>query len=563
MRTLVSMPMDKQRRIARETMDIYVPIANRLGMNTMRLELEDLCFSTQYPGRYRVISEAVRKARGNRKQLVGNVDTAVKRRMRQEKIEGSISGREKHPYSIYKKMRDKKLPFAEVFDVYAFRIVVDKVDTCYRVLGMMHNLFKPVPGRFKDYIAIPKSNGYQSLHTVLFGPHGVPVEIQIRSTDMNQFAESGIAAHWLYKLNDDSSSAAQARAHKWVHGLLEMQKGAGDSIEFIENVKIDLFPDEVYVFTPAGEIMELPRGATVVDFAYAVHTDIGNTCVAGKINRRLAPLRTVLLNGQTVEIVTAPGARPNPTWLNFVATGKARANIRSFLKTSSTHEAVVFGQRLLQKELEAHGRSAEDMDFATLAPLLEEFGLKKVDELLAEIGLGNRLPRLVVRRMIPESEDVHSGDHQEGSRPLMIKGTEGMVVNMARCCHPIPGDPIIGLFSAGSGINIHHAACTNLTDFRKRPDTWIEVEWSPDRGGVGEFLTEIRVDVANRRGVLATVAATISEQDCNVENVSIDERDGMTSAMIFTIAVSDRTHLANVMRQIRLIQSVMRITRLV
>jgi len=351
----------KRRRIARETLEIYAPIANRLGMNSLRIELEDLGFAALHPLRHRVLREAVRRARGNRKEIVARIETALKRRLRQEGLAGRVVGREKHLYSIYQKMRSKGVSFSEIMDVYAFRIVVDSVDTCYRVLGAVHNLYKPVPGRFKDYIAIPKANGYQSLHTTLFGPYGVPIEIQIRTEEMDHVAEQGVAAHWLYKTGDKRGASAHARAREWLRDLLEMQKSAGDSLEFLENVKIDLFPDEVYVFTPAGDIMELPRGATAVDFAYAVHTDIGNTCVACRIDRRLMPLSTRLLNGQTVEIITAPGARPNPAWLDFVVTGKARANIRHYLKNLRRSEAIHLGRRLLDRALGAWGTSLADL----------------------------------------------------------------------------------------------------------------------------------------------------------------------------------------------------------
>ena len=561
MRTLGVMRGDKRRRIARETLDIYAPIANRLGMNQIRLELEDLGFAALYPMRYRVLNEAVRRARGNRKEILNKIESAIQQRMQQELIQCRLLSRQKHLYSLYKKIRDRVGSFNEVFDVYAFRIIVDSVDTCYRVLGMMHNLYKPVPGKFKDYIAIPKANGYQSLHTVLFGPYGVPIEVQIRTDDMERVAESGIAAHWLYKSSDKGSgNNAQTRAREWLRKLLEMQSHAGNSLEFLESVKIDLFPDEVYVFTPAGDILELPRGATAVDFAYAVHTDVGNTCIASKIDRRLAPLRTPLLNGQTVEVITATGAHPNPAWLNFVTTAKARSNIRHYLKNLQNDEAIELGQRMLDKALHNLHNSLAEISAEQFEGLMEECGFEDRETLYADIGLGNRMAMLVARRLVPPDEGSEEKPVETGhSKPLAIRGTEGMVVHFARCCRPIPGDAIVGFISTGRGLVIHTETCNNLSDFRSRPDKWIDVEWQPDIEG--EFSAEIRVDVSNQKGVLATIAAEISEAGSNIENVSIEERDGLDTAMDFTVTVRDRQHLARVMRCIRKLPPVMRISR--
>ncbi|MBI5461697.1 MAG: bifunctional GTP diphosphokinase/guanosine-3',5'-bis pyrophosphate 3'-pyrophosphohydrolase [Gammaproteobacteria bacterium] len=564
MRTLGVMPPAKRRRIARETLDIYAPIANRLGMNNMRLELEDLGFSAYYPMRARILAEAVKRARGNRKEILSKIETAIKARLEHDGIPGHVHSREKHLLSLYQKMRGKRLSFNDVFDVYAFRVVVENVDTCYRVLGVVHSLYKPVPGRFKDYIAIPKSNGYQSLHTVLFGPYGVPIEVQIRTDDMDRVAESGIAAHWLYKGGDDGTGGAHARAREWLRELLEMQKHAGNSLEFLENVKIDLFPDEVYVFTPRGKIMELPRGATAVDFAYAVHTDVGNTCIAAKIDRRLAPLRTPLLNGQTVEIITAPGAHPNPSWLNFAVTGKARSNIRHYLKNLRREEAVSLGRRLLDKSLLSLGVAAAESSEARLnetrlGEIAASYGMKTADDLLEDIGLGNRMPMLAARRLLGSDEAGEVSASGGGGAPLVIKGTEGMVVNFAKCCRPIPGDRIVGFVSAGRGIIIHAENCKNIADFRSRPDKWVDVEW--EREVSGEFTAELRVEVANQRGVLATVAAAIADMGSNIENVGIEERDGLNTSIAFTITVHDRKHLARVMRRIRHIPLVLRISR--
>ena len=561
MRTLGVMPPDKRRRIARETLDIYAPIANRLGMNSLRLELEDLGFAAYYPMRARILAQAVKSARGHRKEILSKIENAIRQRLEHDAIPGRVLSREKHLFSLFQKMRSKRLPFNEVFDVYAFRVVVDKVDTCYRVLGVVHNLYKPVPGKFKDYIAIPKANGYQSLHTVLFGPYGVPIEVQIRTEEMDNVAEAGIAAHWLYKSGDDGAATAHARAREWLRELLEMQKHAGNSLEFLENVKIDLFPDEVYVFTPRGEIMELPRGATAVDFAYAVHTDVGNTCIAAKIDRRLAPLRTPLYNGQTVEIITAPGAHPNPSWLNFVITGKARSNIRHYLKNLRSEEAVNLGRRLLDKALVGLGTSLTDLGEARLLGFAQLCKHKTIDALLEEIGLGNRMPLIAARRLLSAEESGESGDSiaSGGGAPLIIQGTEGAVVSFAKCCRPIPGDRIVGFVSAGRGIVIHTENCNNIADFRGRPEKWIDVEWERDVNG--EFSAELRVEVANQRGVLATVAAAIADMGSNIENVGIEERDGLNTSIAFTITVRDRQHLARVMRRIRHIPLVLRISR--
>ncbi|KAA6184815.1 bifunctional (p)ppGpp synthetase/guanosine-3',5'-bis(diphosphate) 3'-pyrophosphohydrolase [Thiohalocapsa marina] len=573
MRTLGVMAPEKRRRISRETLEIYAPIANRLGINSIRLELEDQGFRHHWPWRYHVLEAAVRRERQHQRELVANVETAIRRRLQQEDIQGEVFGREKHLYSIYLKMQGKAKAFNEVVDVFAFRVVVDRVDTCYRVLGQVHSLYKPVPGRFKDYIAIPKSNGYQSLHTVLFGPQGTPIEIQIRTQEMNRIAEAGIAAHWLYKGGD--GAGAKPLADDWLQNLLEMQRDSGDSQEFLEHVKVDLFPDEVYVFTPKGRIMVLPRGATVVDFAYAIHSDVGNTCVAARIDRRLAPLRTGLYSGQTVEIINAPGAKPNAAWLNFVVTGKARANIRGYLKNLQHQEAEALGRRMLTAELAGLGLDLEQIGGTAIAGYAHQVGLDNVGQLLAEIGLGNRLPLLVARALAgtearesmvaPDADtgadrgadrDVGRG----GPRRLAIRGTEGMVVHFARCCRPIPGDDITGLFSPGKGIVVHRCGCRNLGDFQDKRDKWLEVEWAQETKA--EFATEIRVEVGNRRGALATIAAAIAEQGSNIENVQSREKDGMTSTLDFTINVTSRDHLALIMRRLRRIPLVVRIVRL-
>ncbi len=560
MRTLGVMRPDKRRRIARETLDIYAPIANRLGINALRVELEDLGFAALYPLRYRVLEKAVREARGHRKEVLVKIEKAIKRRMRQERLEGRILSREKHLYSLYKKIRDKTLSFEETYDVYAFRIIVDKVDTCYRALGVVHNLYKPVPGKFKDYIAIPKANGYQSLHTILFGPYGIPIEVQIRTEEMDKVAESGVAAHWIYKSGEENLDQMHAGAREWLRELLEMQKHAGNSLEFLESVKLDLFPDAVYVFTPTGEIMKLPHGATVVDFAYAVHTDIGNTCIAARVDRQDVPLRTTLRNGQTVEIITADGARPSPAWLSFVVSAKARSNIRHHQKNLKREEAISLGQRMLDRALGVFGSSATEISGERLRNLLKEYHLETPDDLLVDIGLGRRPTVLVARALLPAEE---SGITERGEAtsmpPLVIRGAEGMVTRFSKCCRPIPGDPVVGVITSGRGMMIHTQNCRNITDGKYSADNCLEVQWEP--GIKGEFPVNIAVDVADRRGVLASVAKVIGDADSNIENVGIEERDGLTNTLRFRITVRNRQHLASVMRRLRNIPSVIRITR--
>ena len=455
-------------------------------------------------------------------------------------------------------MLEKKLSLNELADVYAFRILVDSVDTCYRVLGVVHNLYRPVPGRFKDYIAIPKANGYQSLHTVLFGPHGLPIEIQIRTREMHRVAEEGIAAHWQYKDTGTRALTPDAAAD-WLRNLLEVQKDSGNSMEFLEHVKVDLFPDEVYVFTPRGQIFVLPKGATVIDFAYAVHSDVGNQCVAARVDRRLAPLRSQLRNGQTVEIITKPNNRPNPAWLDFVVTGKARATIRSYLKRLEQKEAVELGRRLLEREVESQGRSLEHVGEQERTQLLAEIGVNSFDQLLEQVGLGNRMAKLVARLLVSSTEQGASDGGPAGS--LTIKGTEGMVVSFAKCCGPIPGDPVIAIFSPGRGLVVHNHDCPNLGDFRRQGQSWLDVQWADDVSG--EFSTAIRVDAGNQRGMLATIAALIAEEGSNIEDVRSEERDGLSTSLRFVVTVKGRKHLAAILRRLKRVPFVLRISRVI
>jgi len=562
MRTLGVMRPDKKYRIAKETLDIYTPIANRLGMNNIRHELESLCFEAMYPMRHRIIKQSIQSARGHRNELVKTISTSIQTRLSQAKVDCKVEGREKHLYSIYKKMHLKKLSFSDIFDVYAFRIYCADVDTCYRVLGIMHNLFKPVPGKFKDYIALPKANGYQSLHTVLIGPYGVPIEIQIRTHQMHRMSESGIAAHWLYKSENNENSNSKTRVAEWVRDLLEIQKTAGNSLEFIDNLKIDLFPQEIFVFTPQGNIIKLPRNASVVDFAYAVHTDIGNSCVSARIDKRLVPLQSRLENGVTVEVITASWARPNPLWLNYVITTKARNGIRTYLKHFKQQEAITLGQRLLEKELSDLDMHLDEITEGMIEKLLLALNYNTFEQLLEDIGLGNKMPFLIAKQL--NQEDIHAqvklnDNESRVESPLMIKGTEGMVVTLAKCCHPIPGDPIVGYFNPGKGIVVHLHECRNNSDDRKKATDWLEVEWSPETNSV--YSTEIRIELENQRGTLATIASTISKMDSNIENVYIADQDARVSVDIVTLTVKNRVHLATIMRQLKKLAIVLKITR--
>jgi RelA/SpoT family (p)ppGpp synthetase len=555
MRTLGAMPPAKRRSIARETLDIYAPIANRLGMHAIKVELEDLGFRSLYPRRYKVIEAAVRKAKGNQKQFVGKICDALGAALVKAGIEGRVEGREKDAYSIYQKMKRKKVSLHEIVDVYGVRIVVDSVDTCYRALGIVHGVYRPMPGRFKDYIAIPRANGYQSLHTTLFGPNGTPIEVQIRTTEMHEVAESGIAAHWQYKDGDESTGTYGDRAREWLQQLVEIQQG-GNSEEFLESVRVDLFPDKVYVFTPKGDIRRLPRGSTCVDFAYAVHTDVGNRCVAAKVDRRLVPLRTALRNGQTVEIISAKGATPNPSWMNFVVTAKARASIRQYLKNLKRGEAVDLGRRLLNQSLEEFSLSVRKVPAEALAAVVQELGLRTEEDLYEKIGLGERVAPFVARRLLPPDTDATPDAH---AGPLAIAGTEGLVVTYARCCFPIPNDPILANLSSGRGVVIHREACANLSTFRKQPDKWISVAWRPAVDQL--FHVEIKAEVTNRMGVLARVASAISSSQTNIDRVSLVERDSDSSTLIFELLVQDRRHLARVIRAIRAMPEVLKVTR--
>jgi guanosine-3',5'-bis(diphosphate) 3'-pyrophosphohydrolase len=559
MRTLGALHPEKKRRIAKETLEIYAPIAQRLGMNNIRLELENRGFAAMYPLRSERLQTALKTARGNRKELVEKIQNAIELRLEREQINSLVIGREKHLFSIYQKMRNKKKSFKEIMDVYAFRVIVDSVDTCYRALGAVHNLYKPVITEFKDYIAIPKANGYQSLHTVLVGMHGVPIEVQIRTKEMDEMANSGIAAHWLYKSDSDEDipTGSQARARQWIQGLLEMQQRAGDSLEFIENVKIDLFPDEVYVFTPKGRIVELPTGATPVDFAYAVHTDVGHRCVACRINDRLAPLSQTLQSGQKIQIITSPGAQPNPNWLNFVTSGRARSGIRHFLKNQRHHESIELGRRMFSRALLDEGIELKALTAEQTQTLLSTTNTSSLDALLEDIGLGNRIAHAVAKILATNKNSGASSGNIYS--PLMIDSTDGLMISFARCCRPIPGDPIIGHISAGKGLVVHRDTCRNIAELRNNPEKISAVNWAPTV--TGEFLADIRVEVQSERGIIASLATRIAELKGNIEQVNVDERDAHNSVIRFCLGVHNRVHLAHIMRRLKLISAVIKITR--
>jgi len=559
MRTLGVLQTGKARRIARETLDIYAPIAMRLGMNTVRMEFEDLGFNALYPMRARRIDAALRNARGHRKELVDKIRTQIETTLAQEGHEVEVLGREKHLYSIYKKMKSKRKSFSEIMDIYAFRIIVDSVDTCYRVLGCIHSLYKPVPGEFKDYIAIPKANGYQSLHTVLMGMHGVPIEIQIRTREMEAMANNGIAAHWLYKSDSQSTNGSHARAREWVQDLLEMQQRAGNSLEFIENVKIDLFPDEIYVFTPKGRILELPRGATAVDFAYAVHTDVGNSCVACRINRRLAPLSEPLQSGETVEILTAPGASPNPSWFNYAVSAKARTNIRHFLKHQTREDSITLGRRLLERALTAFDKTLNDLPEAQLSEYLARHHYTQLDDLLEQIARGNRLPAITAQQLLGELGSNQNQVAGEAS-PVAIRGTEGFMLTYARCCHPIPGDPIEGYLSSEKGVVVHRERCKNLGDMREKSERLVALRW--DEVVEGEYSVELRIEVENRRGMIAVIATRINSMGVNIEKISTEDKDYQFTYVDLEMLVHNRVHLAHIMKRLRSISSVRKVTRM-
>ncbi len=569
MQTLDAMKPEKQKTIARETLEIYAPIANRLGLNLIYQELEDLSFKFLYPMRHRVIAKAIKVARGNRKEVIGKILDAIKQRMADAQLEADVTGREKHLYSVYRKMANKATALEQIHDIYGFRVLVKDTQACYLALGSLHALYKPIPGKFKDFIAIPKANGYQSLHTTLFGPFGTPIEVQIRSEDMHKIANAGVAAHWMYKTTDANLSALQQQTHQWLQRLVEIQTESDDSYEFLENFKVDLFPDEVYVFTPKGKILALPKGSTAVDFAYAVHTDVGNSCVAVKINNELAPLRSEMHNGDNVEIITAPLAKPNPAWLNYVVTGKARSHIRHYLKTLQATESAHLGERMLNMALRALHVDPSAVADKLWLKVMRDYGVKDKSEILTDIGLGKRVGLMVAHQLTAGNAELHGFENTgENTSPKTVKkldsitisGSEGMAVQFAPCCRPIPGDPILGFINKDKGLIIHTHDCPTTLKFKLDPDKWLDVEWDSDNKKL--FKVNVRMVVVNQRGMLAKLAAGISDVGSNIDNVSIEEPDGSQYANVnFTVQVRDRVHLAQLMRNLRKIPDVVRINR--
>jgi len=560
MRTLGALRPDKRRRIARETLEIFAPIANRLGIHNIKNELEELGLEAMYPMRFRILKEAVKAARGNRKEVMNNIRLEIEGRLTDAGVPAETDGREKLVFSIYNKMKNKKVQFHEVVDIYAFRIVVDDLDTCYRVLGQMHSLYKPKITRFKDYIAIPKANGYQSLHTSLVGPHGVPLEVQIRTKDMDLMADKGVAAHWSYKQGADKiNTNAQLRAQKWMQSLLELQQSAGSSFEFIESVKTDLFPDEIYVFTPKGRIIELPRGATPVDVAYSIHTDVGHTCVGARVNRQPHALSQLLKNGQTVEIITAPGARPNAAWLNFIVTGRARNRVRQQLKNMRTEDSIILGRRLLNHAL--NGIKVDEIAPKNMLQVLEDTKCENLDELLIEIGLGNVMSIIIARRLQGRVDELTDNAPTDADKKMPIKGAEGMLVSFANCCHPIPGDPIVAHLSPGKGLVVHIETCRNIHGYQNEPDRYIQVEWDDNIDTSQEFKTEIRIQVVNHQGVLAKLTNAVAAAGANIHNIVTDEKDARVYNVDILITAKNRKHVADVMKKIRTLQDVLKISR--
>ncbi|EOE4687493.1 bifunctional GTP diphosphokinase/guanosine-3',5'-bis pyrophosphate 3'-pyrophosphohydrolase [Vibrio vulnificus] len=560
MRTLGALRPDKKRRIAHETLEIYSPLAHRLGIHNIKTELEELGFEALYPNRYRVLKEVVRSARGNRKEMIQRIHSEIEGRLQEVGLKARVVGREKNLFSIYNKMKTKEQRFHTIMDIYAFRVVVDTADTCYRVLGQVHSLYKPRPGRMKDYIAVPKANGYQSLHTSMVGPHGVPVEVQIRTEDMDQMADKGVAAHWSYKGNGErTGTTAQVKAQRWMQSLLELQQSAGNSFEFIENVKSDLFPDEIYVFTPKGRIVELPVGATAVDFAYAVHTDVGNTCVGARVDRNPYPLSKALKNGQTIEIISAPGARPNAAWLNYVVTSRARTKIRQVLKTMRREESITLGRRLLNHALGEH--SLADISPENLNHVLSDLKIQSLDDLLAAIGLGERMSIVIARRLLGDADELTElrSNDSKTKKKLPIRGSEGLLLTFANCCHPIPDDHIIAHVSPGRGLVVHRETCPNVRGYQREPDKYMAVAWSDDYDQ--EFIAELKVDMLNHQGALAELTNVISKTGSNIHGLSTEERDGRLYTVTVLLTTKDRVHLAGIMKKIRVMPSCSRVRR--
>ncbi|QJR13311.1 RelA/SpoT family protein [Usitatibacter palustris] len=560
MRTLDAVHAEKQERVAKETLEIYAPIANRLGLNALYYELEDLGFRFMHPTRFKVLDKALKKARGNRRDAVGKITEQIQARLKEFKLEAQVTGREKHISSIYKKMQEKNISFSEVFDLYGFRILVPDVASAYLAMGALHTMYKPIPGKFKDYIAIPKANGYQSLHTTLFGPFGMPLELQIRTADMHKVAEAGVASHWLYKSSEMDAKGVQLKSHQWLQSLLEIQSESGDALEFLEHIKVDLFPDEVYVFSPKGTIFSLPKGATAIDFAYAVHTDVGNHCVSARVNGEPVPLGHVLRNGDRIEIVTDPSARPNPVWLSYVGTGKARSHIRHYLKTMQSQESAEVGELLLVQALRSLKANPDEIHDSHWERFFKGDSAKTREEVLADVGLGKRLAVVVAKKLL-STPDAHADPSQPPRLDsITIRGTEGMAVQFSPCCRPIPGDPIIAQIRKGQGLAVHTHDCPAIHPFHFDPEKWVDVQWDPAPDQL--FDVNVRLTAANQRGVLARLAAEISEADSDIDHIETEQKSSQAyTTLVFTVQVKNRMHLAHVFRRLRRIPEVVRISR--
>lgn len=563
MRTLGAQSAEARQRIARETLEIYAPIAQRLGMNLIKAELQDLGFRALHPWRHAVIEKRIRTQPVVRRESLVQIEAQLAQRLAKDKVPHRLISRVKSPWSIYTKMRAEHKSFTQVMDVFGFRVVVRTVPDCYHALGVVHSAYKPLDSRFRDFVAIPKANGYQSLHTVLFGPYGSPVEVQIRTEEMDLIAERGIAAHWSYKHGGDGPNSAQSRAHTWITSLVESQRSTGSSLEFLENVKVDLFPDEVYLFTPKGDILSLPRNSTALDFAYAVHTDVGNQAVAARIDSKLAPLRTKLASGQRVEVITAKSSTPKPQWLEFVVSGKARTSIRQQLKQLEHEDAVQLGHRMLDRALEALETSLDRVPALRLEAYLNEHRYPRLEALLADIALGTRMPNQVALALAREMPGKAPRVEKRAPLPedkILITGAERGVISFANCCLPLPGDDIMGYHTTGKGIVVHRLDCPNVAEYRKSPDRWVPIGW--DRQVTGDFAAALRIEVDNRPGALAQVAAAIAEAESNIDRVEYLDRDASIAVMRFSIEVADRRHMADVMRRVRRLKVVLGVQRM-
>ena len=561
MQTIQSLDERKKIRIAQETVDIYAPIANRLGLNNLYQELEDLCFEVLHPVRYKTIQKAIKASRGNRKEVIEKISNEISHKLNSVKTKAEITGREKNPASIHRKMLEDQTGFNQINDIYAFRIIVNDINDCYLTLGTLHSLYNPIPGKFKDYIAIPKANGYQSLHSTLLGPFGVPVEIQIRTKNMHQLAEAGVAAHWLYKTKDAHVTDLQQKTNQWLKRMLDIQNDSSNSLEFLEHLKVDLFPDEVYVFSPDGKIFALPKNSSSIDFAYAVHSDVGNKAVSAKINQMLVPLRTRLSTGDHVEIITSTLAKPNPTWLNFVITGKARSQIRNYLRSAESKDLIFLGEKMLNNALNAFHIHPTAIKKKHWNKLILDYHVESKDEILMDIALGKKVNVMVAHQLTNLMDGVASNKKQTKMLDVItIKGSDDMAIQLANCCHPIPGDPILGYINKEKGLVIHTHDCQIVNELSLDHDRWVDVEWEPDSEKL--FNVRLSVLVVNERGMLGKIASVIADAESNIDNVSLQDMDGSPFATLnFLVQVRHRQHLAELIRNLRKITKVNKITR--